>query len=101
MKIERKFMLTAIAFALLLMPLGIAASLPDAAAVSPGESSVLSADYDFENRNSPTNLLIYTEYADLTPTGEYANIMGAIADEYGETNYLQIKKPAFLLISKQ
>jgi hypothetical protein len=69
-------------------PLGIAASTHIRTSATSSEALSPASDFDFSNRRAPIDILVYNQYADVSPGGEYQNIMDAILAVYGQAfNY--------------
>lgn len=83
MKRNTKLLYVLLSVLFLTIPMGIATSAPSGSTTTKANSAIPSADYDFGNRRSPINILIYTEYSDTTSGGEWENTISAILEVYG------------------
>jgi hypothetical protein len=80
--------------------MGIAASIPAVGPVT--DTSITSADYDYSNRRSPINILMYIEETDISPGGEFQNVYESILETYGQafqyenlTDYTELASRVF------
>lgn len=95
-----KLVLVLLSLLFLVIPMGIAASIP---AVGPVvDTSITSADFDFSNRRSPINILMYTEKTDVSAGGEFQNVYESILETYGQafqyenlTDYTELASRVF------
>ncbi|MFW9841363.1 MAG: hypothetical protein ACFFES_10750 [Candidatus Thorarchaeota archaeon] len=79
---NKKLLCVLLSVLFLTAPLGIAAfSMPGSTTAA--NSAIPAAEYDFGNRRSPINILIYNEYSDLNAGGEWENTLSAILEVYG------------------
>jgi len=86
MNSNKKLLCVLLAILFLTMPLGINALTPIERTATTESSAVLADDeYNFVKRNDPVSVLVYTEYADLNPDGEWNNTMVNLQIEYGYT----------------
>jgi len=96
-----KIVLVLLSISFLVIPIGIAASFP--AELRPAvDTSLTSADYDFSNRNSPINILMYIEKTDVSAGGEFENVYNSILETYGQafqyenlTDYTELASRVF------
>ena len=82
MNVKTKMLCVLLSVLFLTMQSGIVVSIPTGSFTTT-DSMTPAADYDFASRRSPINLLVYNEYSDLSPTGEWKNTMNAILEVYG------------------
>jgi hypothetical protein len=94
---NKKVLCVLLSLLFLTAPLGIAAFSIPGVIISDGDLAIPAADYDFSNRGSPIDILIYTEYSDLAAGGEWENTYDAILNTYGNwfnyenlTDYTQL-----------
>ena len=99
---NKKLVLVLFAISFLVIPMGIAASLPTGMATEPTNRSIPAAEYDFLNRRSPINILMYTEDTDTATGGEFQNVYESILETYGPafeyenlTDYTQLAPRVF------
>ena len=69
-----KFMLVLLSISFLVIPMGIAASLPTGIKGASNDTAIPAAEYDFSNRRSPINILMYIEDTDIKKLGTDINI---------------------------
>ena len=86
MNTYKRLLCVLLAITFLAMPLGIKALTPNESTTT-SENPAITADdeYNFIKRNEPVRVLVYTQYADLSSGGEWANTMGELEPAYGYT----------------
>lgn len=82
MNMKMKMLCVLLSVLFLTVQIGIVASIP-AGSFTTTDSMTPAAEYDFASRRSPISILVYNEYSDLSPTGEWKNTMNAILEVYG------------------
>ncbi len=82
MKQNKKLLCVLLSILFLTVPLGIVALSP-IGSTTLIDSAIPAAEYDFESRREPVSVLVYNEFSDNDPGGEYDNTMSDLQSEYG------------------
>ncbi|MFW9807295.1 MAG: hypothetical protein ACFFFK_11255, partial [Candidatus Thorarchaeota archaeon] len=85
MNMDKRMLFVLLSISLLTIPLGITAYTPTRSAATLTDAAIPAAEYDFVNRREPISVLVYNEYSDNLPGGEYDYTMAELKAEYGYT----------------